>query len=135
MGRAGTLGRPAPTPAMHIGSLETARIISAFQRHVPGCYVRDYRDNGGYITVCRDYRDILWNDQTVTRKVERTVPAVTLLNLPRGWITRRTIFSGLRLHRPGWRQEFERAAKHLSESQMRAITKELGAGEVFEGIH
>ena len=111
------------------------RIIEAFRRHVPGCYVRDYRDQGGFITVCRDYKDLPWNDQTTTRKVYRQVPGVTLLNLPRGNVTSATRYISLALDRPGWRLEFRRASRHLSEIQMRGITKELKVGEVFQGIH
>ncbi len=34
----------------------------------------------------------------------------------------------------GWRVEFKRARKHLSDDQMRRITRMLGCGEVFYGI-
>lgn len=119
---------------MYYGSLEHSRIIEAFRRFVPGCYVRDYRDRGGFITVCRQYRDIPWKDQTTTRKIYRQVPAVTLVNLPRGNVTSATHYKGLALERPGWRIEFRRAMKHLSDTQMRKITRFLGAGEVFPGI-
>lgn len=116
---------------MYDGTLDHGKIINAFLRSVPGSYVRDYRDNGGYITVCRDYKDMPWNDQTTTRNVYRQVPAVTLLNLPRGTVTARTRFHGLRMSRPGWMQEFRRAMSKLTYSQMRRITKMLGVGEVF----
>jgi len=119
---------------VYYGSLEHSRIIEAFTRTVPGSYVRDYRDRGGYIVICRDYRDIPWNDQTTTRRVYKRVPAVTLVNLPRGNVTSATIYSGLRLTRPGWRQEFRKSMRHLSDDQMRKITKMLGVGEVFPGI-
>jgi hypothetical protein len=119
---------------MYPGSLSHDDIIRAFERHVPGVYVRDYRDNGGFITICRDYKDILWNDQTTTRKVERQVPAITLCSLPRGFVTAPTLYHGLRLSRPGWKRQFRRAAEHLSEAQMRRITEDLGVGEVFPGI-
>ena len=119
---------------MYNGSLETSRIISAFQRHVPGSYVRDYRDKGGFIVIARNYKTIKWGGQTTTTKVERQVPAITLVNLPRGFITAATRYKGLKLDRPGWRTEFRRAARHLSDSQMRRITRELRAGEVFWGI-
>lgn len=119
---------------MYHGALESGRIIAAFQRAVPDCYVRDYRSNGGYIVICRQYRNIMWRDQTTTRKVERQVPAITLVNLPRGNVTAPTLFAGLKLHRPGWRREFKRAMRHLSETQMRSITKSLAVGEVFPGI-
>lgn len=109
-------------------------IISAFLRHVPGAYVRDYRENGGFIVICKDVKTIKWGDQTTTTKTECQIPATTLVNLPRGNVTAMTRFIGLRLDRPGWRREFRRAAQHLSDTQMRAITHDLGRGEVFPGI-
>ena len=120
---------------MNFCSLETGKIIEAFRRYVPGCYVRDYRDSGGFIVICRDYKDLLWNDQLSARKVYKQVPAVTLCNLPRGYTTAATRFVGLHLDRPGWRLEFRRAKRHLTEVQMRDITEFLQAGEVFQGIH
>ena len=119
---------------MYAGTIDHSRIISAFQRHVPGCYVRDYRENGGFITICRDYKTIKWGDQLSTAKVEKSVPAVTLCNLPRGPVTAASQFVGLKLHRPGWRVEFRRASKHLTDMQKRRITRELRSGEVFMGI-
>lgn len=119
---------------MYYGSIEHSKIISAFQKAVPGCYVRDYRDKGGFITVCRDYKDIPWADQTTTTKVYRQVPAVTLVSIPKGQVTSATLHRGLALERPGWRIEFRKAAKHLTRDQMRRITKDLGVGEVFSGV-
>jgi hypothetical protein len=118
---------------MYAGSLCSDDIIRAFQRHVPDTYIRDYRDNGGFITICRNYRTIKWRDQLSTSKVERDVPATTLCNLPQGYVTAASIFEGLRLKRPGWRVEFRRASKHLNESQRKAITKALKVGQVFSG--
>ena len=119
---------------MYPGTIDHGKIIIAFQRHVPGCYVRDYRENGGFITICRDYRTIKWGDQHSTAKVEKSIPAITLCNLPRGTVTPASQFKGLKLHRPGWRVEFRRASKHLTYAQKRAITRELRCGEVFWGI-
>lgn len=119
---------------MYNGPLPHDRIIEAFRRHVPGCYVRDYRDKNGFITICRQYKDLPWKDQTTTRKVYRQVPAVTLINLPQGNVTAPTRYRGVALDRPGWRKEFRLAMRHLSDIQMRGITKELGVGEVFPGI-
>lgn len=121
---------------MYDGSFDHGQIISAFLRNVPDTYVRDYRDSGGYITVCRGYKNIPWRDQTTTRRVYRQVPAQTLLNLPRGTVRPGSRFDGLRLERPGWRQEFKRAMPFLTYNQMRRITRGLtrGAGEVFPGI-
>jgi hypothetical protein len=121
---------------MYYGSIYHGKIIEAFRRNVPGCYVRDYRDNGGYITICRQYRDIPWKDQTTTCKVEKQVPAVTLCNLPQGNVTAATLMDGLRLARPGWKREFNyRASRHLSDVQKRGITEFLGVGEVFAGVN
>lgn len=119
---------------MYGGSIDHDRIISAFTRFVPGAYVRDYRDNGGYITICKNYRTIKWGDQLSTSRVEKSVPAITLCNLPRGNVTPDSKFVGLKLHRPGWRVEFKRARPHLTEVQMKAITRDLRCGEVFWGI-
>jgi hypothetical protein len=119
---------------MYYGSIETSRIIEAFQRYVPDTYVRDYRDNGGYIVICRGLKDIPWKDQTTTKRVYRQVPKVTLANLPRGFVTSATRYVGLKLDRPGWRREFRRSMRHLTTNQMRAITDFLGMGEVFPGI-
>jgi hypothetical protein len=119
---------------MYYGSIETSRIIEAFTRSVPGSYVRDYRENGGFITICKDYRTIKWGDQQSTARVEKSVPATTLANLPRGWMTPDSKFIGLKLHRPGWRVEFKRARRHITEAQMKRITKMLRCGEVFRGV-
>jgi hypothetical protein len=119
---------------MYQGTFEHSKIIEAFARNVPGTYVRDYRENNGYITICQGYKDIPWNDQTTTRKVEVQVPEKTLVNLPRGNVTAATRYKGLRLDRPGWRQQFRKASRHLSRDQMKKITRFLGAGEVFPGV-
>ena len=119
---------------MYYGSLDHSRIIKAFERNVPGCYVRDYRDRGGFIVICRQYRDIKWRDQMSAPSVYKQVPAVTLVNLPKGNVTSATLYRGLRLERTGWRTEFRKAMKHLTENQMRSITKDLSVGEVFPGI-
>lgn len=119
---------------MYNGTLDHAKIIGAFQRHVPDCYVRDYRDNRGFITVCRGYKSIPWRDQTTTCNVERQVPRDTLVNLPRGNVTPATIYHGVALDRPGWREQFRRAARHLTSAQQRNITRELNVGQVFPGI-
>ena len=118
---------------MYSLSLDCAKIIEAFRRCVPGCYVRDYRDQGGYITICRDYRDIKWGDQADAGRSYRRIPATTLANLPRGNVTSASIYSGMTLVRPGWRLELRRAARHLSGAQRRNITEFLGVGEVFSG--
>jgi hypothetical protein len=119
---------------MYQGSLETSKVINAFTRAVPDSYVRDYTDNGGYIVVARNYRNIRWGDQTTTSNEYRSVPATTLINLPRSYVTAPDRFRGLRLDRPGWRSQFRKAMRYLTYSQMKRITKELRVGEVFPGV-
>ena len=119
---------------MYAGAISHDRIINAFQQHVPSCYVRDYHDKGGYITLFRGTRDIRWNDQATAGNVYRQVPAETLCSIPRGFMTAATHYRGLALDRPGWRIQFRKASKCLSDNQMRRITKTLGLGEVFPGI-
>ena len=119
---------------MFLGSIPHDRIIHAFERCVPDCYVKDYRDNGGYLTLCRGYKDIPWADQATGGKVYRQVPDQTLGSIPRGNVTAASKFDGLRLTRPGWRMEFRRAMQKITYVQQRAITKMLGVGEVFPGV-
>ena len=119
---------------MDYNSIAHDDIIAAFKKNVPDCYVRDYRDRGGYITVCRNYRTIKWGGQLSTTKEYRTIPAITLFNMPRGQVTAPSRFRGAALIRPGWKLEFRRAARHLTQDQMRGITKSLGRGEVFTGV-
>lgn len=119
---------------MYDGTLEHGRIIEAFARNVPGTYVRDYRDNMGYITVCRGYKDIAWGDQISTRPTYRQIPAVTMVSLPRGNVRAADRYAGVRLDRPGWRSQFRKAMRKLTPEQMRGITRFLKVGEVFPGI-
>lgn len=120
---------------MYGGSLSHDDILRAFTTHVPGSYIRDYRSNKGFIAVCKNFRNIKWRDQLSAPKVEVQVPAVTLVNVPKGYVKPATQFVGVRLHRPGWRQEFRKAMRHLSQEQMQAITDALGVGEVFPGVY
>ena len=119
---------------MYIGSIPHDRIIAAFTEAVPGSYVRDYRDRGGYITICRQYRDIPWKEQLSTTKTYRQVPAITLVSIPKGNVTPDTKYRKLALERPGWRIQFRNAMRHLTHVQMQRITKALGVGQVFPGV-
>lgn len=116
---------------MYIGSLYHGDIIRAFQRNVPGVYVRDYRDRGGFIVIMRGTKTLDWGGQTTTKQQYRNVPDVTLVNLPRGNVTRRCLYYGMKLHRPGWRNEFIRASFNLSEVQKRGIERDLGGKMLF----
>lgn len=119
---------------MYYGSISHDRIIEAFLRNVPGSYVRDYRDKGGYITIARGYKDIPWGEQMSTTKTYYKVPVDTLVSIPKGQVTSTTYHRGLALERPGWREQFRKAMRHLTYQQMKDITKALGMGEVFPGI-
>jgi len=120
---------------MYNGSIYHGDIIGAYTRNVPDSYVRDYREQGGYITICQGYKDLPWRDQISTRRVYRSVPDRTLVSIPRGNVTAPTLYSGVRKVRPGWREEFRKSMRHLTHNQMVRITKALGVGEVFPGIN
>ncbi len=119
---------------MNFESIPHDRIISAFERNVPDCYVRDYRAGDGFLTICRGYKDIPWKDNSSSPRVYRQVPKETLCSIPRGNVTGPSKFAGLRLVRPGWRVEFRKAARFLTHPQKQAITEYLGRGEVFQGV-
>ncbi len=119
---------------MYQGSLCHDRILEAFRRNVPDTYVNDYRDRDGYITVCRGVKDIRWKDQASGGNVYRQVPDKTLVSIPRGNVMAATRYAGVKLVRPGWREQFRKAMVYMTRVQMKAITKFLGVGEVFPGI-
>ena len=119
---------------MYQGSIEHSRILEAFRRHVPGTYVRDYREQNGFITVARGVKDIKWKDQQSAPNVYRQVPAETIISIPRGNVTAATKYRGMALERPGWRMEFRKSMVRLTHNQMHRITKALGVGEVFPGV-
>lgn len=119
---------------MYNAAISHDDIIRAFTRHVPDSYVRDYRDQGGFITVCRGYKNVRWKDGLSTANEYRQIPAYTLVNLPRGYVKPDTLYVGLKLDRPGWRLEFRKAMRFLTSTQMKKITKELNRGEVFPGV-
>lgn len=113
---------------MHSGSLYHGDIISAFQREVPDCYVRDYRGGGGWITICRGYKDLPWKSSSLTnRKQYVQVPAHTLMSIPRGEVKAADTYNGLALIKPGWRRGLRMAAKFLTYEQRRRIQKRLRA--------
>ena len=119
---------------MYHGSIGHDRILEAYRRYVPGTFVRDQRDRNGFIAVCRGTRDIPWGGQTTTTPVYREVPDETLVSIPRGNVTAPTLYRGVALERPGWREQFRKSMKFLSDNQMKRITKFLDVGEVFPGI-
>lgn len=105
-------------------SIEHSRIIRAFERNVPGCYVKDYSSTGGYITIMRGSRTF-WDGGTRSANGSG-VPAETLCAIPRGAVQAPSLFRGMQMVRPGWRREMRKAADKLTESQKRAIEKDLG---------
>lgn len=104
-------------------SIEHSRIIRAFEHNVPGCFVKDYSDHGGWITIMRGTRDIRRRDDY--GETIRSLPAETLCAIPRGNVQAPSLFDGIRMVRPGWRREMRKAYDKLTESQRRAIEKEL----------
>lgn len=122
----GGFGRPHFSRYMDTAkpSIEHSRLIKAFEKNVPGCFVKDYSDRGGYITIMRGTKTI-W-DRTTRAENATDVPAETLCSIPRGNIQAPTLFSGLKMVRPGWRIQMRQAAQKLTESQRRRIEKDLG---------
>jgi hypothetical protein len=107
------------------GGIESSRIIRAFQRWVPECYVRDYTANRGYLTVARGYKTMFDASRNTSHFAEN-VPARTLANLSPGYTPEKSIYRGMELVKPGWRQEMARARPHLTAYQAERIEKELG---------
>lgn len=110
----------------HKQSIEHSKIISAFERNVPDCYVRDYRPNSSWLAVCRGYKTV--QDFSLYEKgepTEITVPRECLCFIPRGTVTATTWWNGMALIRPGWRNQMRLAKKKLTDAQMRRIEKDL----------
>ena len=83
-------------------AIETAEILRAIRRHVPGTFVRDHRANGGYLDVMKGTKYLF----DYSRWSEAGYPAVTLMNLLPGMTPRPHLFSGAKLIRPGWQIQF-----------------------------
>lgn len=102
-------------------SLETSRIIKAFARHVPECYVRDYRANGGALNLCRGYKEL-----RAARGDLIAVPADTLCTLEVPNMPARTLAMGPWQIRAGWRLEMRKAGAKITAAQRRRIARDLG---------
>lgn len=107
------------------GGMETSRIIRAFQRWVPGCFVRDYTGNRGFLVIARG-QTTMFDSSKNTDQFTRGLPAETLANLSPGYTPEKSIYSGMTLIRPGWRYEMRRAGMYLTDYQKRKIQKDLG---------
>ena len=95
-------------------------------REVPDCYVRDYRNNAGWITICRGYKTIPWRgDGLSTQRRYESVPAETLMSIPRGEVRAADTYNGLALVRPGWRRGLRTASGKLTERQRIGIQRRL----------
>lgn len=106
-------------------SIDHSRLIAAILRNVPGSYLRDYRENKGWLTICRGYRTIHDNFRD-TDKFTAGLPAETLANFPRGAVPAVTLMDGPVTVRPGWRRQMRLLRKYISEPQARRIEKALG---------
>ena len=107
------------------GGIESSRIIRAFQKWVPECYVRDYTGNRGYLTVARGYKTVFDSSRNTSHFAEN-IPAATLANLSPGYTPEKSIYRGMELIKPGWRQEMARARPLLTDYQAAGIEKDLG---------
>ena len=106
-------------------SIDHSRLISAILRNVPGTYLRDYRENKGWLTICRGYKTI-HDSFKDTDKLTANLPAETLANFPRGQVTAATLMDGPVVKRPGWRLQMRGLRAKISEPQARRIEKALG---------
>ena len=106
-------------------SIDHSRLISAILRNVPGTYLRDYRENKGWLTICRGLRTI-HDSFTDTDKLTANLPAETLANFPRGQVTAATLMDGPVVKRPGWRLQMRGLRAKISDSQARRIERALG---------
>ena len=113
-----------PQTGASITSISHDRLIGAILRNVPGTYVRDYRGNRGWLTVCRGYKTV-YDHSKDTDKFTSGVPAETLCALPRGDVQAATLYSGVEMVRPGWRVQMRQAGGLMSDGQRRRIEKEL----------
>ena len=106
-------------------SIELGRITKAFQDHVPGVFIRDYRHNGGWITIARGYITT-WDKSKNTDKFSTALPAQTLCCLPAGMVTKKSRYRKRVLIRPGWEKQMRLASRFMTEHQMRAIDRQIG---------
>lgn len=107
-------------------SIDHGRLLAAIVRHVPGAYVRDYRANRGWLTVCRGTRSIYDHSKDTDKLATANVPAETLCSFPRGQVQATTLYSGIDLVRPGWRLQMRKLRGFISEAQARRIERDLG---------
>ena len=103
------------------GSIDHSRIIEAFTRNVPDCYVRDYLGKGGELAICRGYKTVIDG----TNGHEWVVPRHQLCVIPRGSVQAPSLAHGAKTVRPGWRVEMKKAGKYLTSSQMDRIERDL----------
>lgn len=102
-------------------AIETAEILRALRKNVPGIFVRDHRGNGGYLDVMQG--TVFMFDYS--RWSEAGYPAITLMNLLPGMTPRPHLFNGVKLVRPGYQIQFRRMREQLSREQRDAIEKDL----------
>lgn len=106
-------------------SIDAGKLIGAILRNVPGTFVRDYRERGGWLNIARGAVTI-WDRDKDTEKLSANLPAETLCSLPAGQVQASTLLRGVALVRPGWRMEMRRCRARISDSQARAIERDLG---------
>src|SRR3990167_3457895 len=114
---------------MYEHTLYSGDIIEAFRRHVPSCYVRDFRP-AGFITIGRGYKDLpRRGDGLVSHRVYRQAIAITLASIPQGNVTARDIYRGINLVQPGWKSQLRKASAHLTDRQRHRIQRDLHLAE------
>lgn len=102
-------------------SLETGLLIDAVLRAIPGTFVRDFREIGGFIAVMRGSRAIY----DASRNTAEEWPAETLLSLPPERVTKKDLVAGIAIKRPGWQRQIRSLRERISPLQAKLIEKAL----------
>lgn len=128
-------------------TIDTSRVIEAITRSVPGTFVRDYREKGGEIMLCRGMIPITDDHSGHDHKV----PDEVLMVLRRGFIHEEDEYSEMQvvepklifdpvfkmnkfvermktvrvLKNPGWRTQFKKMRSKLTPTQRKKIEQEL----------
>ena len=103
-------------------SVNTARLARAFVDNVPGCFIRDYTETGGFLQIRRRLKTVGSHDNTDVY----TVPAETICTLNRGETPRPTLYKNGRIEAMGWQVQMRVARNHLEPDEISGIERDIG---------
>lgn len=102
-------------------SLETGPLINAILRAIPGTFVRDFREIGGWISIMRGTRTL----RDESRNTSDAWPAETLLSLPPERVTKKDLVAGVAVKRPGWQRQIRNLYPRITPLQAKQIERLL----------